>query len=478
VRCCILVAIFVALTQHPVNAQWEPDRRLTFAPHMSQASLNSQRSVATGPGPTVHVVWNDQRDTAWEIYYKRSTDFGITWDSTDVRITKDSNASEWPSVAVSESTVHLVWMDDRDMPGQHEIYYARSLSAGAAWERAVRLTSAAGLSWYPSAAVQGPVVHVVWCDTRDGDWEVYYKRSTNSGATWEPDVRLTDMEGRSYMPSIALVDSLVHVVWFDELNIIYPEIMYRRSADAGVTWQPAARLTNDQVSSVNECVAASDRYVHVVWENVPRTLESDVYYRRSTDAGLTWEPERRLTNAPYPSIYPSVWAAGEHVHLAWPDARNTTLNYEIYYKSSFDAGTTWSQDMRLTDFPATSGGAHVCVADAVVHVVWYDYRDGNPEMYYKRNPTGNVGSEEPPTARARTPNVGPTIVRGVLSLEVGSRQHTAYRAELLDIAGRKVLDLRPGPNDVSSLAPGVYFARQTHGVRRQASSVTKVVLSR
>jgi hypothetical protein len=29
---------------------------------------------------------------------------------------------------------------------------------------------------------------------------------------------------------------------------------------------------------------------------------------------------------------------------------------------------------------------------------------------------------------------------------------------LLDISGRKVLNLRPGPNDVSGLAPGVYFA--------------------
>jgi hypothetical protein len=30
---------------------------------------------------------------------------------------------------------------------------------------------------------------------------------------------------------------------------------------------------------------------------------------------------------------------------------------------------------------------------------------------------------------------------------------------LLDISGRKVLALRPGPNDVSHLAPGVYFVR-------------------
>ncbi|HTW91873.1 MAG TPA: hypothetical protein VMH22_09205 [bacterium] len=73
---------------------------------------------------------------------------------------------------------------------------------------------------------------------------------------------------------------------------------------------------------------------------------------------------------------------------------------------------------------------------------------------------------------------GASVVRGVLNLEVGSRQHTAYRAELLDVSGRKVMNLRAGANDVRALAPGVYFVRQASGVRRQASSVSKVVLTK
>jgi hypothetical protein len=52
------------------------------------------------------------------------------------------------------------------------------------------------------------------------------------------------------------------------------------------------------------------------------------------------------------------------------------------------------------------------------------------------------------------------------------------RAILLDASGRKVMDLRPGPNDVSRLAPGVYFVRQASGVEREASGVNKVVVTR
>ena len=43
-------------------------------------------------------------------------------------------------------------------------------------------------------------------------------------------------------------------------------------------------------------------------------------------------------------------------------------------------------------------------------------------------------------------------------------------AVLLDVSGRKVMDLRPGANDVGRLAPGVYFVRQ-------ASSVAKVIIT-
>jgi hypothetical protein len=72
----------------------------------------------------------------------------------------------------------------------------------------------------------------------------------------------------------------------------------------------------------------------------------------------------------------------------------------------------------------------------------------------------------------------PTVVRGVLFLPEATG-HKPQAAGLLDISGRRVLDLLPGANDVRSLAPGVYFVREDP----QASSpkpqaVRKVVVTR
>src|SRR5688572_25110827 len=62
----------------------------------------------------------------------------------------------------------------------------------AQWQRDVRLTnnSASSSTSFNNArcvAISGAYVHVVWRDTRDGIYEIFYKRSTDGGASWGSD---------------------------------------------------------------------------------------------------------------------------------------------------------------------------------------------------------------------------------------------------------------------------------------------------
>ncbi len=91
--------------------------------------------------------------------------------------------------------------------------------------------------------------------------------------------------------------------------------------------------------------------------------------------------------------------------------------------------------------------------------------------------SARMGVEEGMEGEGGRMNVGPTVVRGILYLGVDSRQHSAYRAELLDISGRIVLTLKPGANDVRALAPGVYFVREAQA-QAQAQVVRKLVVAR
>jgi hypothetical protein len=51
-----------------------------------------------------------------------------------------------------------------------------------------------------------------------------------------------------------------------------------------------------------------------------------------------------------------------------------------------------------------------------------------------------------------------------------------FRAALLDVSGRRVMDLASGANDVRALSPGVYFVQSTIDSRQ--SRMGKVVITR
>ncbi len=87
-----------------------------------------------------------------------------------------------------------------------------------------------------------------------------------------------------------------------------------------------------------------------------------------------------------------------------------------------------------------------------------------------------TGVAETMNDERETMNAGPTIVRGVLNLQ-SAIYNLQSEIALLDISGRKVLDLRCGPNDVSRLAPGVYFV-QAVSRELSAASCHKVIMTR
>jgi hypothetical protein len=105
---------------------------------------------------------------------------------------------------------------------------------------------------------------------------------------------------------------------------------------------------------------------------------------------------------------------------------------------------------------------------------------GSCDLFVVRT-SPDVGMEEraQPDASGSQPTT--TVVRGVLFLAEAT-SHKPQAASLLDIAGRNVLNLRPGANDVRALAPGVYFVREEPSASSSRHSgppgVHKVVIQR
>jgi hypothetical protein len=203
----------------------------------------------------------------------------------------------------------------------------------------------------------------------------------------------------------------------------------------------------------------------------------EIYLKRSDNSGSSWGPDTRLTFDSAYSGFPELCASGSNIHVVWRDERHA--NSEIYYKNSSDHGASWGPDVRLTNKVGNSGLASVTTSGWALHAVWYDDRDGNREIYYKRDLSGNPAVEEPPVLQGqlREAPVG-TVTRGVLWLPAGTGTEPGEAASLLDITGRKALDVRPGANDVRHLAPGVYFVSAAHTGNPGHDCITKVIIQK
>ncbi|UCD18819.1 MAG: T9SS type A sorting domain-containing protein [candidate division WOR-3 bacterium] len=454
-------------------AQWESDVRLTNDSDSSYTSNNNAWCVAAHED-TVHVVWYDNRDGNYEIYYKRSEDGGATW-GADMRLTNDPGLSCMPSVAVSGSEVHVVWEDDRTQ--DPEVYHKRSTDGGVTWGSDVLVTTVAGSQGMPSVAVFGGGIHVTWTDvTLMGNSEIYYGCSTDVGTTWGTPFRISNATGFSTSSSIAAHESDIHIAWHDSrFGWWNNEIYYRCSLDGGTTWGLETRLTEDTTFSNVPSIAVSGNNVHVVWEEM-RDGNFEIYHKRSTNGGQDWTSDARLTTNTADSHCPSLTASGSNLHVVWQDNRD--VNEEIYYKLSNDHGSSWDPDMRLTVEQSVSQNPSVASSGAKVHVVWGDDRDGNWEIYYKRNPTGNTGIEKLAGNAASTiqltamPNPFTKLTTVSFGLE-----HSAERIGLsiYDATGRLVKYFSVSTSYLSNSASVVWDGRDDHD-KQMGSGVYFVTL--
>jgi hypothetical protein len=188
------------------------------------------------------------------------------------------------------------------------------------------------------------------------------------------------------------------------------------------------------------------------------TLWTRTYGGTGTDAGLS---VRQTTDGGYiVAGSTKSFGAGENdSYIVKTDSSGDTLWTRTFGAESVDFAMAVRQ---------TSDGGYI-VAGAACPSGTSSYDICLIKMAPDSAP-GIEGSHKPQVASHK---LEPTIVSGVLDLGVDSRQNTEDRADLLDVSGRKIIELHAGANDVSRLAPGVYFVRDA-----QSQAARRIVIQR
>lgn len=413
------------------------EQRLTFSNRLSE---NPRVAVYRD---TVHVVYEDDRSNGiYEVYYRRSTDGGLTW-SDEVRLSPlDNRDSRRPAIAVNGNTVHVVWDDARDYGSPTllgEIFYRRSTDGGANWRAEQRLTTADnGQSICPDIGVSGNYVHVVWHDQRDYasptcKGEIYYKRSSDRGANWGNDTRLTNSAAASERPRIAVVGQWIHLTWWDtrdsvgdpcDQDTFLAEVYYKRGSNNGDAWGADRRISDRLFGcdSANPDIAAAGNNVYIVWwEDLScyGDPDTELQMRRSFDNGNTFGPadgqqisrwDRNVEDAPAvavrdPNQVYALWAEGWDVQLP-PGPLPPAQLRDIAYHWSHDAGdrlyhvgcdallTAHYDDSDPNDpnhYVGDTATPDLCMTDSRSHFVWTDMvGNNNREVFFRAVPFRSI----------------------------------------------------------------------------------------
>jgi hypothetical protein len=97
----------------------------------SNGNVSHPQLAASGNGH-VYAVWADTRNGGSDFYFNYSTDYGITWQSSDKRIDTDTpgaNNSTSPKITCDDNGhVYIIWQDYRT--GSSNIYFNVSSDYG------------------------------------------------------------------------------------------------------------------------------------------------------------------------------------------------------------------------------------------------------------------------------------------------------------------------------------------------------------
>jgi hypothetical protein len=446
---------------------------------LSNSAITQRRPKAASGEAEFLVVWDEIRERSRGIHGVRLTPEGGVFDTLGIRVSPAGGDQSVPAVARGTRDFLVVWEEgrsrDRDVRG------ARVRADGVVMDPTGILIS--GASWEqcaPEVASDGNDFLVVWQDWRNNDYDIYCARVSHSGTLLDTaGIAVCTADGWQITPTVAGNGTDYLVLWQSRTTSDY-DLYGARISPQGVVLDPEGFVVSVAPGIQQQPAAASDGADFlVVWSDA-RNVDCNVYAARVTAAGTVLDTAGILLfSAAGPQYAPAVEYDGTNYLVVWTDERNGERDiYGARVTSQGSVIDTFAVTTRTGDDfdPALVRGPGNGMLTA--YSSWAG--DVEEESYNSLrtwgvlSPTGGTSDRSAPAVHLTRPAA--SIVSGMMLLPEGSGSDP-QAASLLDISGRKVMDLHPGSNDVRALAPGVYFIREAQA-QAQAQAIRKVVLTK
>ncbi len=319
--------------------------------------------------------------------FSRSTDGGVTWSDGGQLAPPPGQRSFGDPAIVWRKSDGKVYMSALHSSGGLGFWRSDDDCATFTW---VGLASANTNDDKELLAVDNTIaspyygrIYLAWTDFNLPGTQIVERHTDNGGATWTAQQSISAVLGgapQGAWPAVA-PNGTVYVAWVDRTLETTISMQVVRSLNGGGAWapvatQPAVNVVNPRDSAATstcgrpalkgnirylpspQIAVGPDNVLHIVYTRDPDTQNSgdasNVYYRRSTDAGATWSAEVKLNDDATTSdqFFASLSiGATNFVGVGWYDRREDVNNLRINYYSttSYDGGLSWQPNVKNSD---------------------------------------------------------------------------------------------------------------------------------
>jgi hypothetical protein len=171
-------------------------------------------------------------------------------------------------------------------------------------------------------------------------------------------------------PSLPLVMAITQLL--SNLSVVYAsnnDHNINQKSEFGDT----INLTNNERDSVYGQISTSNNSIYVVWqESVPGSSirNYDILFKQSTDNGSSFSQEINLSNNSGFSEHPQISSAADNVNVIWAD--DTNGNKQVYFRASNDNGNTFGEAIKLSNDNSSSYNQDIAAFGNNVYAVWLE----------------------------------------------------------------------------------------------------------